>query len=97
MFIGMLVNFHQYHLFGRILIQQIQPHYISGQTHSSFDTKKTGNKETIIHHEIIFDSSVLEAEKVIFIPKYENISKSEIFYQKPVHRQSSQRDPPYNA
>lgn len=95
MFVGMLVNFHQYHLFGRVLIQQIQPIYVSHGSASSLDYKKPGQKGNIIaFQQIVSESPESAPEKTVSL----SVAGREFYeHRVPVRiflHVSNPRDPP---
>lgn len=94
MFVGILVNFHQYQIFGKRLIYQIQPIYISKNGKSVLDYKQDGQHELLPGFDAAFNN-LTSVSGIIALPHDYVKPFYEIIYQsQPFLFEISQRGPP---
>ncbi|MCF8232591.1 MAG: hypothetical protein K9J27_10420 [Bacteroidales bacterium] len=94
MFVGILVNFHQHQVFGKRLIYQIQPIYVSKTGKSVLDYKQDGQQELLPGFVAAFNN-LTSMTGIIALPLYFEKSFYEVVYQsQPVIFEISQRGPP---
>ena len=94
MFVGMLVNFHQHQLFGKMLIQQLQPIYVSKKGVFVLDFKKIGPKELLPGYDIDIDDQT-SISGVMALPLFFEKTRYQLISQTwPLIFDISQRGPP---
>lgn len=93
-FVGMLVNFHQHQLFGKMLIQQLQPIYVSKKGASVLDFKKFGPKELLPGYDIDIDNQTPISAVMTLPLSFEKTCYQLISQIRPLIFDINQRGPP---